>query len=576
MTDVCKKILEELDEEQWDRLALETGIDMIGFLDAFDVNNESSATMLGHFLQSAAHFLRADESCKMRQLCRRLVLALTELGDAEDTILNLTEEIEFEEEADTNEVIVLLECVKIAVGRLPENEYQPVTWCFSSIIRHINNQTELPDEHNLEGREKMLLDSDPNVRLIESLYAKIIDFIKYVIDDILPNLVITTEERDEMNESIVLFLLKLLGKPLAYMDLEIHGKETSKSLMRSYSETIIRLISLFRSDLLRYLNSADCESENADDVVDCNFSYLSLGVLYYLIFHEKVDFEVSPKVYCPVYIFQCVLEHSLVMLKISSNLVQRKGLFLCLASLEGIGDYCLRMDRVDRNSLSKVSEVLPAIMVYSEIRENRQLAVKIFKLLIFKLDAVGRYTILLNIPKVSTNSGFVGYVTTIVKDIVAGYLSTDNQKDRYYFCGKLLADILKNLARLPQGVETDIAENSDSIISVLNFLRYLTIRDKKNETGIWDSIGWIGNDFLIPLKKAIDLSKAHYELEMKNTEKGDPQTPVSLAVGKQTLPNLTDKEKRTLLNNIINTFSLVDSLRARVMECIEAFQNSND
>ena len=45
--------------------------------------------------------------------------------------------------------------------------------------------------------------------------------------------------------------------------------------------------------------------------------------------------------------------------------------------------------------------------------------------------------------------------------------------------------------------------------------RYLLIRDVDNVSGVWDLKTSIEKEFLIPFRKAIDLSKAHYELELK-------------------------------------------------------------
>jgi len=76
---------------------------------------------------------------------------------------------------------------------------------------------------------------------------------------------------------------------------------------------------------------------------------------------------------------------------------------------------------------------------------------------------------------------------------------------------------------LPQGVTSDLCAHSSRIISSLNLIRFLLLRDGSvNKTGIVELFPRLESSLLHPLRKALDLSKAHYDLKLK--ELCDPYT----------------------------------------------------
>ncbi|XP_017652030.1 glomulin [Nannospalax galili] len=114
------------------------------------------------------------------------------------------------------------------------------------------------------------------------------------------------------------------------------------------------------------------------------------------------------------------------------------------------------------------------------------------------------------------------------------------------------------------------------IMASLNLLRYLIIKDNENDnqTGLWTELGKIENNFLKPLHIGLNMSKAHYEAEIKNSLGNSQVAPMckdvcSLTVSGQEIPNMPPEMQLKVLNSALFTFDLIESVLARVEELIE-------
>jgi hypothetical protein len=89
--------------------------------------------------------------------------------------------------------------------------------------------------------------------------------------------------------------------------------------------------------------------------------------------------------------------------------------------------------------------------------------------------------------------------------------------------GASLYNLLKIVAVVEEGATQDILQISDRVVALLNFLRYLLLRDPPNEnvTKIWDFISTIEKHFIDPLRLALDLSKGHYQLDLQDLKMAD-------------------------------------------------------
>uniref|UniRef100_A0A8B9IIY5 Glomulin, FKBP associated protein n=1 Tax=Anser cygnoides TaxID=8845 RepID=A0A8B9IIY5_ANSCY len=114
------------------------------------------------------------------------------------------------------------------------------------------------------------------------------------------------------------------------------------------------------------------------------------------------------------------------------------------------------------------------------------------------------------------------------------------------------------------------------IMASLNLLRYLVIKDceSDNQTGVWTTLAKIEKNFLKPLHVGLNMSKAHYEAEIKNKrenrrEANNSNTVYSLTVSEEKMPAMTTEMQLQVLHSALFTFDLIESVLARVEELIE-------
>jgi hypothetical protein len=190
-------------------------------------------------------------------------------------------------------------------------------------------------------------------------------------------------------------------------------------------------------------------------------------------------------------------------------------------------------------------------------------------LLKFKIAA--RYLLIKHIMNTSNHKGLIGYLTTFYKDIIFESLATPS----VYIQGSNFKNVLFNhICKLDKGVESDISESSDQIIAALNFLFGILLRDQDNVTGIKDILPSIENGYLADLRKAIDLSRAHFKAEIdrvkasKQEETPDSRHSLEVLNDNAPLENITNENKVDMLRSALSVFDLIDYHLARVNDVI--------
>lgn len=196
------------------------------------------------------------------------------------------------------------------------------------------------------------------------------------------------------------------------------------------------------------------------------------------------------------------------------------------------------------------------------------------QLFIDKFEAEGKYTLFRCLLKTSNHAGVEGYVIKNIKDQI--HLSLTKAHDNVWFTGHHLISLLDLVLLLPEGAETDLLQYSDRIMASLNLLRYLVIKDceSDNQTGVWTALAKIEENFLKPLHVGLNMSKAHYEAEIKNKKENRKEahssnTICSLTVSGEKMPPMTTEMQLQVLHSALFTFDLIESVLARVEELIE-------
>lgn len=530
-----------------------------------------------------------DSSPEVFDCCEILLKEIAQKANPEEALLEFLEQAENLE--DDVKFLALLKPLQIILFKLPKRRGQSLEWCLNMIQSHVTSLP-VPRNYKLEGEEMKLLDSDPYICRITNIYKGIVPFYKPFVNEV--TLRQKAEYRVNMQrDMLVCFILQLLGQPLAFLDLECDGK--SSSAIRFLTGELLTFLTHLVGDLMIFLEYAETrEAERSSKRNGNNFTtqsddedvlsredkipVLSVAVLYYLILAEHIQLNEAPCVYSPLYIFQRSLYLVVVLLEHSEALVVRKGLLLAdavLATLsEGSVPYSLLESPVHREFVESLSKV----MVYCDVENFRKSSVLSLRSYLFKFDVKGQYLLMSNLPSVVNHAGIIGYLIMLLKDMIINTVDSDTISS--YFSGKALYDLISEYCSLPHGAETDLIENADQIVSALNLIRFLALWDQENKTGMWDYVGILEKSMLEPLREGIRLSRAHYNLKLRDLEeekknavlndRGLPcRSDVTITVGGQQLPNLPYENKVSVIMSALNAFDLMESLLSRVNECID-------
>ncbi|XP_019482529.1 PREDICTED: glomulin isoform X3 [Hipposideros armiger] len=276
----------------------------------------------------------------------------------------------------------------------------------------------------------------------------------------------------------------------------------------------------------------------------------SMASLAYLVFVQGISIDQLPMVLSPSYLLQFNMGHIEVFLQRTEESVFCKGL-----------------------GLVKVMTLCP-------VETLRKKSLAMLQLYINKLDSQGKYTLFRCLLNTSNHSGVEAFIIQNIKNQIDISLKRTYNK---WFTGPQLISLLDLVLFLPEGAETDLLQNSDRIMASLNLLRYLVIKDNENDnqTGIWTELGKIENNFLKPLHTGLNMSKAHYEAQIKNNQENSQEVQkskdiCSITVGGEDLPNMPPEMQLKVLHSALFTFDLIESVLARVEELIEIKRSTSE
>ncbi|GFG29341.1 hypothetical protein Cfor_10207 [Coptotermes formosanus] len=536
-----------------------------------------------------------DNSPEVFECCETLLREVAKKANPQEALFEFLEQAESLE----NDVkfLAMIKPLKTVLFELPNRRRQSLEWCLNVIHSHVTSLP-VPRNYRLEGEERKLLDSDPDVRRITKIYNGIVPFYEpFVIAVSLrqPAYLVLGQPVDYeiklQRDMLVRFILQLLSQSLAFLDLEYHGK--SRSAIWFVAEELLRFLAYLVGDLMIFLEHAErreaegrvkrknnCTTLNGDEDMlssEDRIPVVSYAVLYYLVLAERMQLKEVPCVYSPLYIFQRCLYLIVLLMKYSQELVIHKGLLLANAVLGMLSDGSVPCDVLESPTHKEFVEALSKVMIYCQVEDFRKSAVFVLRSYLFKFDVKGQYLLMSNLATTINHAGILGYLTMLLKDMIVSTLNSTVMPP--YFRGKVLYDLISKYCSLEHGAETDLVENVDQIISALNLIRFLALRDRENRTGMWDYVEFLKKALLEPLREGIKLSRAHYKLKLKDLEeekkvamndKGlSNKSDVIITVGGQQLPNLPHENKVAVIMSALNAFDLMESLLIRVNECID-------
>ncbi|NWI98742.1 GLMN protein, partial [Crypturellus undulatus] len=503
-----------------------------------------------------------------REHCLKILDLLVQLCNAKELFLGLLEQIEqISGEQVCKTVMLLLQPLQTVLFKLQNKKAYSVGLSLAVIM---NQLTPLPVPYT-----KQQIQED-KLGLCQCCNA-VVDFAKPFVNEVVKNVEKSSECNDtELKEELLKFCMKSLKYPLLTAQLD-QLESIEEHPFRRFATEIIDILWDMR-ELIQLVfshhkgKSQSWENEEFADMEQKN-SADSLACLSYLMFVQYFGFDYFPMVFSPSYLLQCNMAHIEVLLKSSSFFFSPLLQDLFESTLLRMEDNSLLHQYLEFSNFITVPQDLVKVMTLCPIEHLRKKSLNILQLFINKFDAEGKYTLFRCLLKTSNHAGVEGYVIKNIKDQIHLALMVD---DNSWFTGHHLISLLDLVLLLPDGAETDLLQNSDRIMASLNLLRYLMIKDSEydNRTGIWNMLAKIEQNFLKPLHVGLNMSKAHYEAEIKNKKENrkdsnSSNTISSVTVSGEKMPAMTPEMQLQVLRSALFTFDLIESVLARVEELIE-------
>nr|XP_035959258.1 glomulin isoform X2 [Halichoerus grypus] len=481
---------------------------------------------------------------------------LVKLCNPKELLLGLLELIEEPSGKQISQIILLLlQPLQTVIQKLHNNKAYSVGLALSTLWSQLSL---LPVPYS---EEQIQTDDYGLCQCCNALIEFTKPFVEEVINDKENSL---EDENEKLKDELLKFCFKSLKCPLLTAQFFEQSKEAGNDPLRCFASEIIGFLSAIGHPFPKMIfnhgrkkrtwDYLEFEEEEDKQLAD------SMASLAYLVFVQGISIDQLPMVLSPSYLLQFNMGHIEVFLQRTEESVFSKGVDLLENGL-------LRIE--DNGLLHQYLEIKSFLTV-----PQRKKSLAMLQLYINKLDSQGKYTLFRCLLNTSNHSGVEAFIIQNIKNQIDVSLKrTHNNK---WFTGPQLISLLDLVLFLPEGAETDLLQNSDRIMASLNLLRYLVIKDneKDNQTGLWTELGKIENNFLKPLHTGLNMSKAHYEAEIKNSQENSQEVQkskdlCSVTVGGEEIPNMPPEMQLKVLHSALFTFDLIESVLARVEELIE-------
>ncbi|XP_038649749.1 glomulin, FKBP associated protein a [Scyliorhinus canicula] len=517
--------------------------------------------------------LKDEQEPEYRENCLKILDHVVQISNPKELLVGLLEQIE---EAFGNNIsktiLLLLQPLQTVIAiKMKHKKAYSVGLSLATIQSQLS---QLPVPYTTEQRKQ------DEYELCKCCMA-VISFIKPFVDEV--NRATKSKQNpscNELKEELLKFCMKSLEYPLLTAQLHPLTEEIEDNSLRTFAtEILVYLLAMGESlpvlMVHQLLQSRKILREIDPLKEDVKYPTNSLASLAYLLFVQHIGIDQFPALYSPGYVLLFNMEYIAALINRTEESVLSKGLELFEHCLLTIEDDNLSHKYLEMKNILSVPQDLVKVMTLCPIEHLRKSSLKLFQQYIDKFDPEGKYKLFRCMLKTTQHAGVQGYIIQNLKNQIDLALKPDNKN--IWFSGPQLMPLLHAVLSLPEGAETDLLQNSDRIMASLNLLRYLVIRDNEweNQTGLWTDLFWI-ESFLKPLRTGLNMSRAHYEAEMrakrenrKIKEAPNRETKCSLTVGGKKLPKMTTAMELEVLQSAIYTFDVMESIQARIEELIE-------
>ncbi|TDG47106.1 hypothetical protein AWZ03_006543 [Drosophila navojoa] len=457
-----------------------------------------------------------------------------------------------------------LRALQVVLLRQGQSKPQAIEWCLASVVTRVRDLP-LPQylSEGYDEQQAHLLEQDKQIEEMLAHYITIDLCYEPLLKVVLEQDCNTSVFRDcglNRRNALTCFLIQLLGKPLALLELSNMPKRllepgqahvctpspwrlrpelTQQSYLQarakagktqSYVQQVLHTLVADASRLLgdpyyllclveqraRWKRRLDAEkgvyemSSHNIFLIDEKLPLPALAMYYHALLVGQLLPKSAPKVYAPLHLFESLLYLVSVLLEQPEPPMQHCGLRL--------NDYALSIltEPVPQRSLDlevhkRYCEVLCKITGYSSQESLRQLGLQVLHHYILAFEDTAKYFILKNLLETLQHDGILGYLAGMYKDLAAAQMELKVPLSEVYSGVQFRSMVLRCVCVLPQDVKSDLLMHSVTISNALNMVRYFAMADLDNRTGFWDVLPEIEQQFLEPLGKALNFSLAHYK-----------------------------------------------------------------
>ncbi|XP_012543173.1 glomulin [Monomorium pharaonis] len=464
-----------------------------------------------------------------------------------------------------------------------QNKRRDIVWGLDSILAYIKNLPLSDEVDDLEAASE---------RIIQT-YKEITVFLQLLIQEAINN---NSKQKKEtrFRKRLLSFLISLCEKPLCCLNKYVIEGKISETTYEELTDDIVTQAFCLTGDILYFLNVVSKRQKKPfyykkrykeifqkafisnwtmqiSDMAFANF-------YFYIITKEKYWINV-PQVYNTYYILEMCAYFFKILL--SEDYSIPTGLIFMENVIKRILPRSINFRVLKLEIYTELLKPLTKVMIYSNSDEQRKKAVHIFQEYIEIFNMEAKYFVILYLYDIAEHSGLLSFITGMFKSSIIECLDSTPQNPQ--FLGGNMELLLKKACNLPHGSSSDVVEISDEIIAALNLLRFLFIRDKNNETGIWDMTDMLKSNYLNPLKEGIDLCRGHWKVKAKDLDQQKKDLAkeqdysklmkahmeVALTVGGEQLPLMPVPEKISICYQVINGLDVMESILVRVNECID-------
>lgn len=529
-------------------------------------------------LEAVVPYLRLDESSKQyekRSCCEDILNFMAVKCNASELLLFMVEHLERLKSEDV--YFLLLKPLRICLPRC-KNSSLMIDICFENIHEKLISMT-LPNVEKDDDALKSLISS----------YTYISNFVENLYDDLLLQLENESPLMQMKTKYLVIdFLISLFGKPFCYSNLSSDKLETvivSGNIIDNICANIFALqfdvIYYFR--FIKYGNLHKYHLSSGPTISFMNFHNpshdklfsltkdLSLCNFYWIIFCKIHDVKI-PQVYNRYYIaYNCINASNFFLSDNEGrNIMLMKALELLSFALKILESDLIPFKALDLPIHNELLRNLANCIIYGPLKYQK-LSLDNFINYIHKFDLDAKYVVIKNIIYLNYHTKITGVVIGVLKDIVSKIsLNEDDSNKEKIFLEDHLKVLVLQICVLQDGINTDLIEISDQIISTLNFILFLLIR-KGTKNLILNIIkNNDDNNFLSTMKTALEKQKVQWRATIndvhKKTDKCEDET---LKFSVNGIPEPSKEEQIRLSEKAMNTLLVMENILCRIEELVK-------